>query len=172
MSRRCLPRMTSRCFIWVLLVLTAAGLLSFRHNRPRDIETGLSLAEYKTKPLRGAKTTLDSEKLPLQYANNSIPFNVNDQVRRTFMPPSGSYHTLTPDKMADFVFVTAASSNHFAESVDAIASIQTLMAEKKMLYFDIGLKTEQIAKVRRLHSIRRPSCCNANSQLEINFRNC
>ena len=164
MLRQHLPRMTSRCFIWVLLVLTAAGLLSFRHNRPRDREKGLSLTADTTKPLRGSKTTLDSEKLPLQYANNSIPFNVSDQLRRTFMPPSGSYHTLTPDKMADFVFVTAASSNHFAESVDAIASIQTLMPEKKIMYFDIGLKAEQIAKVRRLHPVSRPSCCNANSQ--------
>ena len=165
MSRRCLPRMTSRCFIWVLLVLTGAGLLSFRHNRPRDIETGLSLAEDTTKPLRGAKTPLEFEKLPLQYATNSIPFNASDQVRRTFMPPSGSYHTLAPDKMADFVFVTAASSNHFAESVDAIAAIQALIPEKKIMYFDIGLKAEQIAKVCRLHSIGRPSCCNATSQL-------
>ena len=160
MSRRCLPRMTSKCFIWVLLVLTAAGLLSFRLNRPRDIETGLSLAEDTTKPLRGAKSTLEFEKLPLLYATNSIPFNASDQMRRTFMPPSGSYHTLAPDKMADFVFVTAASSNHFA-----IAAIQALMPEKKIMYFDIGLKAEQIAKVRRLHSIGRPSCCNANSQL-------
>ncbi|KAI0239205.1 hypothetical protein LSAT2_010058 [Lamellibrachia satsuma] len=100
-----------------------------------------------------AKTTFDSEKLPLQYANNSIPFNASDQMRRTFMPPSGSYHTLTPDKMADFVFVTAASSNHFAESVDAIASIQTLMPEKKILYFDIGLKADQIAQVKSWCSV-------------------
>ncbi|KAI0216005.1 hypothetical protein LSAT2_031932 [Lamellibrachia satsuma] len=153
MSRRCLPRMTSKCFIWVLLVLTAAGLLSFRHHRPRDIETGLSLAEDTTKPLRGAKTTLEFEKLPLQYATNSIPFNASDQVRRNFMPPSGSYHTLAPDKMADFVFVTAASSNHFAESVDAIAAIQTLMPQKKIMYFDIGLKAEQIAQVKSWCSV-------------------
>ena len=77
-------------------------------------------------------------------------------MRRTFMPPSGSYHTLTPDKMADFVFVTAASSNHFAESVDAIASIQTLMPEKKILYFDIGLKADQIAQVCRRKSLITP----------------
>ncbi|KAI0231965.1 hypothetical protein LSAT2_017698 [Lamellibrachia satsuma] len=153
MSRRCLPRMKWRCFIWVLLVLTAAGLLNFRHNRPRDIEIGLSLAEDKTKPLREEKPTIDSEKLPLRYSNNSIPFNVSDQMRRTFMPPSGSYHTLTPDKMADFVFVTAASSNHFAESVDAIASIQTIMREPKIMYFDIGLKAEQIVKVKSWCSV-------------------
>ena len=88
-----------------------------------------------------------SEKLPLQYARNSIPFNTSDEARRTFMPPSDSFHPLTPDKMADFVFVTAASSNHFDEAVDAIASIQTLMPRKRIYFFDIGLKADQIAKV-------------------------
>ncbi|KAI0216007.1 hypothetical protein LSAT2_031934 [Lamellibrachia satsuma] len=97
---------------------------------------------------KAAETTL-----PLQYATNSIPFNASDQMRRTFMPPSDSYHTLTPDKMADFVFVTAASSNHFAESVDAIAAIQTLMPEKKIYFFDIGLKANEIAKVKSWCSV-------------------
>ena len=166
MSRRCLPLVTRRRFFCVLLLLTAAIMLLRSH---RDIKTGISLSKDETKPLRGAKTTVNSEKLPLQYAKNSIPFTVSDQVRRTFMPPSGSYHTLTSDKMADFVFVTAASSNHFAETVDAISSIQTIMPEKKIMYFDIGLKAKQIAEVRRLHSISRPSCCNANSQLYILF---
>ncbi|KAI0238787.1 hypothetical protein LSAT2_010461 [Lamellibrachia satsuma] len=143
MSRRCLPLVTRRRFFCLLLLLTA-GILLLRFHR--GIKTGLSLSKDETKPLRGAKTTVNSEKLPLQYAMNSIPFNVNDQVRRTFMPPSGSYHTLTSEKMADFVFVTAASSNHFAETVDAISSIQTIMPEKKIMYFDIGLKAKQIAE--------------------------
>ena len=96
---------------------------------------------------REAMTTHVSERLPLQYANNSIPFKASDETRRTFMPPSDSFHPLTPDKMADFVFVTAASSNHFDEAVDAIASIQTLMPRKQIYFFDIGLKVDQIAKV-------------------------
>ncbi|KAI0216004.1 hypothetical protein LSAT2_031931 [Lamellibrachia satsuma] len=134
------PRLSSikwRYAFSALLLLAIAGLVRFR--------------DTKMEP--EAKTTFDSEKLPLQYATNSIPFNASDQMRRTFMPPSGSYHTLTPDKMADFVFVTAASSNHFAESVDAIASIQTLMPEKKILYFDIGLKADQIAQVKSWCSV-------------------
>ena len=155
MSRRCLPLMTRRRFFCVLLLLTAGILLLRSH---RDIKTGFSLSKDKTKPVREAKRR-NSEKLPLQYAKNSIPFNVSDRVRRTFMPPSGSYHTLSSDTMADFVFVTAASSNHFAETVDAISSIQTIMPKKKIMYFDIGLKAKQIAEVRRLHSINRPSIC-------------
>ncbi|KAK2180301.1 hypothetical protein NP493_451g01034 [Ridgeia piscesae] len=95
-------------------------------------------------------TTHVSEKLPLQYASNSIPFKASDEARRTFMPPSDSFHPLTPDKMADFVFVTAASSGHFNEMVDAIASIQTLMPRKRIYFYDIGLKAEQVAKVKKL----------------------
>ena len=173
-SRRCLPRMMRACLLYALLLLTTAQLLRFCYIRLRDLETGLSSSVNKTKPLRVTKSTLDSEKLPLQYAKNSTPFNASDQMRRTFMPPSDSYHTLTPEKMADFVFVTAASSNHFAESVAAIAAIQTIMPEKKMLYFDIGLKTEEIAKVRRLHSISRLSCqlpIVSTIVNETNFRN-
>ena len=101
----------------------------------------------KSNSTRGSMTTHVSEKLPLQYESNSIPFKASDEARRTFMPPSDSFHPLTPDKMADFVFVTAASSGHFNEMVDAIASIQTLMPRKRIYFYDIGLKAEHVAKV-------------------------
>ena len=63
------------------------------------------------------------------------------------MPPGDSFHSLSPETMADFVFVTAASSNHFKEELDNIALIQTLMPQKKIIFFDIGLKQHQIARV-------------------------
>ena len=88
------------------------------------------------------------EKLSLQYSTGSIPFNATDEERSTFMPPRDSFHSLSPDKMDDFVFVTAASSNHFEEEMDAIASIQTLMPKKKIIFFDIGLKADEITKVQ------------------------
>ena len=87
------------------------------------------------------------EKLSLQYSTGSIPFNATDEERSTFMPPRDSFHSLSPDKMDDFVFVTAASSNHFKEEVDNIASIQTLMPNKKIIFFDIGLRPHEIATV-------------------------
>ena len=107
----------------------------------------LTLSQTEDISPRGGTAAHVSEKLPLQYASNSIPFKASDEARRTFMPPSDSFHPLTPDKMADFVFVTAASSNHFNEVVDAIASIQTLMPRKRIYFFDIGLKADQITKV-------------------------
>ena len=70
------------------------------------------------------------------------------------MPPRDSFHPLSSDKMGDFVFVTAASSNHFNEVIDSIAAIQTLMPKKKVIFFDLGLTPDQIAKVHHfyLHS--------------------
>ena len=68
------------------------------------------------------------------------------------MPPGDSFHTLSPDEMD--VFVTAASSNHFTEEIDAIASIQTHMPQRKIIFFDIGLKQHEIAQVyRSYHSL-------------------
>ena len=110
-------------------------------------EIKLAIAETTDISKRRGMAAQVSEKLPLQYASNSIPFNASDETRRSFMPPSDSFHPLTPDKMADFVFVTAASSNHFNEVVDAVASIQTLMPRKQIYFFDIGLNADQIAKV-------------------------
>ena len=70
------------------------------------------------------------------------------------MPLADSFHSLSPDKMDDFVFVTAASSNHFTEELDNIASIQTLMPQRKIIFFDIGLKQHEIAQVyRSYHSL-------------------
>ena len=94
---------------------------------------------------------LASEKLSLQYSKESIPFNATDEERSTFIPPTDSFHTLSPDKMDDFVFVTAASSNHFKEQLDNIASIQTHMPQRKIIFFDIGLTADEIAQVH--HSL-------------------
>ena len=93
-------------------------------------------------------TYVSSKGLSLQYSTESIPFKATEEERSTFMPPGDSFHPLSPDKMDDFVFVTAASSNHFTEEIDAIASIQTLMPQKKIIFFDIGLEPDQIAEVR------------------------
>lgn len=90
-------------------------------------------------------------RLPLRYKYNGEPFNISDQAARSLTPDSRSFITLTPDKMADFVFVTAASENHFLESVDAIASVQSAMPTKRILYFDLGLTEKQIAEVRSMH---------------------
>ena len=82
----------------------------------------------------------------MQYTNDSTPFNVSLPMRRSLVPTNG-FIDLETHVMDDFVFVTAASSNHFNESVDAVASIQTLMSEKRIIYFDLGLEKEQVKEV-------------------------
>ena len=67
-------------------------------------------------------------------------------MRRSLVPKT-RFIDLKTHVMTEFVFVMAASSNHFDESVDAVASIQTIMPEKKIIYYDLGLKEEQIKEV-------------------------
>ena len=86
-------------------------------------------------------------KLPLRYNESGEPFNVSANVARSLVPSGASFITPTSDKMADFAIVTAASSNYFLESMDVIASIQSVMPKKRILYFDLGLKDEEVVKV-------------------------
>ena len=82
----------------------------------------------------------------MQYTNDSTPFNVSIQMRRSLLPNNGLID-LETHVIDDFVFVMAASSNHFNESVDAVASIQTLMPEKPIIYFDLGLEKNHVKEV-------------------------
>ena len=43
--------------------------------------------------------------------------------------------------------MTAASANHFEESLDAISSIMHHWPEKRVIYYDIGLRDSQIEQV-------------------------
>ena len=75
-----------------------------------------------------------------------MPFNVSLKLRRSLVPKN-RFIDLETHVMKEFVFITAASSNHFKESVDAVASIQTLMPEKRIIYYDLGLEEKQITEV-------------------------
>ena len=92
------------------------------------------------------ESTIIADDLPIRYAKTSMSFNVSLKLRRSFVPKT-SFIDLETHVMNDFVFVMAASSNHFQESVDAVASIQTLMPEKRIIYYDLGLEEKQITEV-------------------------
>ena len=49
--------------------------------------------------------------------------------------------------VSDLVFVTYSSRNHFEESVDAVATVQTLFPGHVILFYDVGLSVEQIIEV-------------------------
>ncbi len=53
--------------------------------------------------------------------------------------------------LRNFTFVTGASSNHFRESKDLIASIQNVFPDKNIYYYDLGLKQAQIKEVKHIY---------------------
>lgn len=55
---------------------------------------------------------------------------------------------LTPENAErSVVFVTAASSNHFTESILAISRVQSMRPKQTMTYYDIGLSPQQVKTV-------------------------
>lgn len=60
---------------------------------------------------------------------------------------------LNTETLESFVFVSAASSNHFNEIKDAIASVQKQFPEKLIYIHDLGLKDEQVKEVVYFTSI-------------------
>ena len=50
----------------------------------------------------------------------------------------------------NFTFITGSSSNHFEESKDLIASIQSVFPQKSIYYYDLGLNNEEIEQVKSI----------------------
>ena len=51
------------------------------------------------------------------------------------------------------VVLTGASSNHWLESLDAIASVQNMMPDMKIIMMDIGLSAEQVEQLQRVRNV-------------------
>ena len=88
----------------------------------------------------------------------SPPFNISqtgrrfstteDYLRHLKIPPSTFLTLKYEDVMAEkYVFVMAASENHFAESKDAIGSVQIYKPMHQIIYYDIGLAEGQVKEV-------------------------
>ena len=74
-------------------------------------------------------------------------FNIDHKMIQNLGIPAVNFSKLTPSTVDHFVFVTGASSNHFEESIDAIAAIQHSMPNHTLYYYDLGLDTPQVDKV-------------------------
>ena len=84
---------------------------------------------------------------PLNYSQSGLAFHVDQSAfAHLGIPPS---EFVEPDVLSfkKFVFVTSASSNHFNESMDMIASIQTHFPDKDVYFYDLGLTSYQIQEV-------------------------
>ena len=79
-----------------------------------------------------------------------------------------NYIQLTNDTVKDFVIVTAASSDHFSESLDLIGSIHHYYPQHKLIYFDLGLSDSQIKQVIirfELHTTQDRCCASMHKYL-------
>lgn len=75
-------------------------------------------------------------------------FNVPPKVLHHLdLPLRSQFTELNYITARNFIFVTAASSNHFKESKNAIASAQEHFPNFRLLYYDIGLKSDEIQSV-------------------------
>ena len=92
--------------------------------------------------------------LPLNYAiyqDGAIKigrqFNVTRDYLQSLHLPQTQFMQLTMDTAPNIQFVTAASANHYRESIAALARIQHFFPGAKILYYDIGLEPDQIEEV-------------------------
>jgi hypothetical protein len=81
------------------------------------------------------------------------PISVEDTMMTSMSMPASNFSILDNDTIRDFVFVTGASSNHFQETKDAIAGVQTHMPGYKLLYYDLGLTPVQIKEVLSIRCV-------------------
>ncbi|CAH1800063.1 unnamed protein product [Owenia fusiformis] len=65
-----------------------------------------------------------------------------------------SFIELSKENIQDFVFVTAASENHFTESFDLIGSIQTFYPDRNIYYYDLGLDSEQETIIKTMCGVK------------------
>ena len=84
-----------------------------------------------------------------QYPAAERQFNVSPIMLTSMGLPPTKFADLSTETLQQFVVVTGASSNHFRESVDAVASVQTNLPTRKIIYYDLGLTQAQIAQVSK-----------------------
>lgn len=98
--------------------------------------------------LRNLKS-FEQRNLPTAFAyhnNNTIAgkeFNISNSQLLSYAYLWDKFANATRETVSDFIFVTAASSNHYLESQDAIGSIQKYFHVKKIHYYDWGLTEGQ-----------------------------
>ncbi|KAK2143137.1 hypothetical protein LSH36_874g01076 [Paralvinella palmiformis] len=75
-------------------------------------------------------------------------FAVDIHLAKQIKQMSKHFFVLNEQTMDKFVFVMAASSNHFEESMDGVASIQHHFPGKKLFYYDLGLHHQQVLRMK------------------------
>eukprot|EP01068_Selenidium_serpulae_P001065 Selendium_serpulae@DN11889_c0_g1_i1.p1 len=133
----------------VYLVVIAIGSTS-RHQHPRQVASqtnevgfkparGLQRRNNNSVPAlpqrhaqRGPKREENNNSVPLQYTpppaanvtDVGAPFDVDPELLKTMGLPFNNFVDINEESVKDFVIVMGVSSNHYRESIDAVASAQ------------------------------------------------
>ena len=83
-----------------------------------------------------------------RYRNSNLSFNPDaEMVHKLERLEAKCIEKVSHEVVADLVYVTAASDDHFNESIDAIASLQNILQDTRIIYFDLGLSLSSINQV-------------------------
>ncbi len=95
------------------------------------------------------RTSLLAYQSPPRSGVNRIgqQLNLSQSVLKLLHLPPKRFKILTRENVKDFVFVTADSKGHFKESIDGIASLQKYFPDRRIIYYDIGLSSDQRKEV-------------------------
>jgi len=104
------------------------------NNNHVQVFTGATMYVYWPPPLSG-------------MTRPGRKFAVDIHLAKQIKQMSKHFFVLNEQTMDKFVFVMAASSNHFEESMDGVASIQHHFPGKKLFYYDLGLHHQQVLRV-------------------------
>ncbi|ELU00629.1 hypothetical protein CAPTEDRAFT_206596 [Capitella teleta] len=101
---------------------------------PEEVD-GYEFFRYAYKDIR-TNTTKYGKVLP-----------VARELLRKYQIPIKYLESLDANSVLDFVFVTGSSSNHFRESLDAIATVQEQFPKHRIMFYDWGLSSKQTAQI-------------------------
>ena len=75
------------------------------------------------------------------------PFSARGRAAEYLRLPSATFARLNRSTARDLVFVTAASANHYSESLGCVAALQKHIPNTTLIYYDIGLTDNQAQNV-------------------------
>ena len=143
------------------LPVVPADTLTLHPDKPADVTTPPPdtpvIDKHPETPAHHPDTLED--KYPLVYTppaeanitGSGHPFGVDRSLLAKIGLPPKNFFELNSSTVRNFDFITACDRSHFEESGAAISSIHTMFPGYQVHYFDIGLTSDQIEKVRYSH---------------------
>jgi len=90
-----------------------------------------------------------------------LSFNVSRTLLATLGFPLKQFSAITADNIDEFVFVTAASDNHFDECLDAITLVQLYFPRHTIYFYDLSINSS-ISRVDKVSTHVRQNMFNSS----------